>query len=325
MSVGLAAVSLAIEAVVGYPDALFARVGHPVTWIGQLISLLDARLNLESDSFALRRAKGVLALGLLVATALGAGVALTAALGALPMGSLLAALIASSLLAQRSLDAHVVAVEQGLGQSLDEGRGAVAKIVGRDVTRLDEAGVARAAIESLAENFSDGVVAPALALALFGLPGGIVYKAVNTADSMIGHKSARYLAFGAAAARFDDLLNLVPARLSAALLALAAFFMPDAAPRGAIAVAWRDARRHASPNAGWPEAAMAGALDLTLGGARAYGETWHEGATLGEGRQDATIHDIGRARALYRRAVLALWIVASVSALAEQGFHFFGK
>lgn len=325
MSFGLAALSLAVEAVVGYPDALFVRVGHPVTWIGRLITSLDARLNFESDSFGLRRAKGFLALLILLAAAICAGFALMAALDALPMGALIAALIASSLLAQRSLDAHVADVERGLGQSIDEGRRMVAKIVGRDVTQLDEAGIARAAIESLAENFSDGVVAPALALAFFGLPGGIVYKAANTADSMIGHKSARYLAFGAAAARFDDLLNLVPARLSALLLAFAACFGSDAAPRAALAVAWRDARRHASPNAGWPEAAMAGALGLQLGGPRAYGETWLEGATLGEGRRDATRHDIRRARALYRRAALALWMGIVAIAVVEQGFQFFGK
>jgi len=325
VSFGLAALSLAIEALVGYPDALFARVGHPVTWIGRLIATLDARLNVASDSFGRRRARGVLALLILLAAAIVAGAALTAALGRLPMGGLISAIAASSLLAQRSLDAHVADVEQGLARSLDDGRRMVAKIVGRDVTQLDEAGVARAAIESLAENFSDGVVAPALALAFFGLPGGIVYKAVNTADSMIGHKSERYLAFGAAAARFDDLLNLVPARLSAVLLALAACFGSDTAPRAALAVAWRDARRHASPNAGWPEAAMAGALGLTLGGPRAYGATWHEGATLGDGRRDATIHDIGRARALYRRAAHALWMGIVAAALTEQGFHFFGK
>ena len=325
MSFGLAALSLAIEALVGYPDALFARVGHPVTWIGRLIATLDARLNVASDSFGRRRARGVLALLILLAAAIVAGAALTAALGRLPMGGLISAIAASSLLAQRSLDAHVADVEQGLARSLDDGRRMVAKIVGRDVTQLDEAGVARAAIESLAENFSDGVVAPALALAFFGLPGGIVYKAVNTADSMIGHKSERYLAFGAAAARFDDLLNLVPARLSAVLLALAACFGSDTAPRAALAVAWRDARHHASPNAGWPEAAMAGALGLRLGGPRAYGETWLEGATLGDGPRDATIHDIRRARALYRRAALALWMGIVAAALTEQGFHFFGK
>jgi len=325
VSFGLAAVSLAIESVVGYPDALFARIGHPVTWMGRLISSLDGRLNLDSDSFGLRRAKGAFALSLLLVAALGAGGLLATSLGAPPMGGLITAIAASSLLAQRSLDSHVASVERALAVSLDAGRREVAKIVGRDVAVLDEAGVARAAIESLAENFSDGVVAPALALAFFGLPGGIVYKAVNTADSMTGHKSARYLAFGTAAARLDDLLNLVPARLSAALLALAACFTPDATPRAAIAVAWRDASRHDSPNAGWPEAAMAGALGVTLGGPRSYGAIRRDGPILGGEGRDATIRDISRARALYRRAAVALWIGAAVPAFAEQGFHFFGK
>lgn len=325
MHFDLAALALALEAGVGYPDALFRRIGHPVVWLGTLIAALDTRLNNACDDFERRRRMGVVAIGIVVLAAALTGAVVTKLCGLVIGDPVLLALLSSSLLAQRSLHEHVRAVADALAVSLEDGRRAVAQIVGRDVSALDEAGVARAAIESLAENFSDGVVAPALFLAVFGLPGALVYKAVNTADSMIGHKSARYLAFGTAAARFDDLLNLVPARLSAALLALAACFGPDTTPGAALAVAWRDASRHDSPNAGWPEAAMAGALDVTLGGPRSYGAIRRDGPILGGDGRDATIRDISRARALYRRAALALWIGTVVPAFAEQGFHFFGK
>jgi len=315
LNFGLALLALAIEAGAGYPEALHSRIGHPVTWFGALISGLDSQLNHTGDSFAMRRGKGVLALFALVLAALVAGVFVERILLAIPFGGVALAALASSLLAQRSLHAHVAAVARGLSISIDDGRRAVSMIVGRDVSRLDAAGVARAAIESLAENFSDGIVAPALFLALFGLPGALVYKAVNTADSMIGHRSERHLAFGWAAARCDDLLNLIPARFAAALIAAAACALPDASPKAALAAARRDAPKHASPNAGWPEAAMAGALGLALGGPRAYGEAVVDGAILGEGRRDATEDDIMRALALYRRAALALWAICAAGAL----------
>jgi adenosylcobinamide-phosphate synthase len=312
----IALLALAIEAGVGYPDWLFRRIGHPVGWFGALIAALDERLNLESDSFATRRAKGVAALIGLAATALVAGLLVERFTRALPFGALALALLASSLLAQRSLHDHVAAVARGLSASLDDARREVAKIVGRDVTSLDEAGVARAAIESLAENFSDGVVAPALFLALFGLPGALLYKAVNTADSMIGHKSERHLAFGWAAARCDDLLNLIPARLAAGLI-VAAAWAARAQARAAYETALRDAGRHASPNAGWPEAAMAGALGLALGGPRSYRGAAMAGATLGEGRREATPADISRALTIYRFAAAGLWLLALAAALGS--------
>jgi len=315
----LALLALAVEAGVGYPDALFVRIGHPVAWIGALIAALDRRLNLDTDTAARRRLKGALALALLLATSLAAGAAIEAAALALPLGLALLAALSSSLLAQRSLYVHVDAVAEALGVSLEEGRRAVAKIVGRDVTQLDEAGVARAAIESLAENFSDGVVAPALWLAAFGLPGALAYKAVNTADSMIGHRTPRFEAFGWASARLDDLLNFLPARLSAGLIAFAAAMLTAASASGASAAALRDARKHASPNAGWPEAAIAGALGLTLGGPRAYGETRVEGACLGDGRRDAGPADIRTALALYRFACGGLWLAAAIAAALAPG------
>ncbi len=315
MHFALATLAVVLEAGVGYPDALYRRIGHPVVWFGALISALDTRLNHDSDSFSRRRLRGVATVVALVATAGIGGVALTKLCGLLTVGPALLAFFSSSLLAQRSLHEHVERVASALTVSLAEGRRAVSLIVGRDVSALDEAGVARAAIESLAENFSDGVVAPALFLGFFGLPGALVYKAVNTADSMIGHKSARYLAFGQAAARLDDALNLLPARLAAALIVMAAPFLQGASATGAIRIVRRDASHHASPNAGWPEAAMAGALGLTLGGPRAYDAVELTGAFLGDGRREATVADINRALALYRRATLALWMMLVLAAM----------
>jgi len=313
----LAALALALEAGVGYPDALFRRIGHPVVWLGTLIAALDARLNNARDDFERRRWMGVVAIAIVALAAALIGAAITKLCGLVIGGPILLALLSSNLLAQRSLHEHVRAVADALAVSLEDGRRAVAQIVGRDVSALDEAGVARAAIESLAENFSDGVVAPALFLAVFGLPGALVYKAVNTADSMIGHKSPRHLAFGWGAARLDDLLNLLPARFAAGLIALAAWLLPSASATDAFRIAQRDAAHHASPNAGWPEAAMAGALGLCLGGPRAYGSVDVAGATLGDGRREATIADIRRALALYWRASAGLWLAFIAIAAAS--------
>nr|WP_292532437.1 adenosylcobinamide-phosphate synthase CbiB [Methylocystis sp.] len=315
----LALLALTIEAGVGYPDALFRRIGHPATWMGALISALDRELNHETDPFPLRRLKGGVALATLLLVSVGVGALVERVALALPLGWLALAVVASSLLAQRSLHAHVAAVAEGLTVSVEDGRAAAAKIVGRDVSGLDSSGVARAAIESLAENFSDGVVAPALWLAVFGLPGALAYKAVNTADSMIGHRSARYLAFGWAAARCDDLMNFLPARAAAILLTIGASPLAGASPAKALAAAWRDAPNHGSPNAGWPEAAAAGALGLELGGPRSYGGIEAaDAATLGDGRREANTDDIGRALALYRLSTATLWFFLAVGALTAR-------
>jgi adenosylcobinamide-phosphate synthase len=230
--------------------------------------------------------------------------------GALGFAALV--LLAASLPSQRSLASCVSAVADGLDAGLDEGRRAVAVIVGRNPNALDEAGVARAAIESLAENFSDGVVAPILWIALGGLVGGALYKAINTADSMIGHRDERYSAFGWAAARLDDLINLPASRLAALWLILAAAATRGASARDAARAVWRDAARHRSPNAGWPEAAMAGALGLKLAGPRVYGETLVDDAFMGGGRREADASDIRRALRLYRRAC----VIEAVALLA---------
>jgi len=302
-SLPLALAALMLEALVGYPAPLYRAAGHPVTWIGAWLAWLDKRLNRPSMDFVARRALGALALIATlapVALACLAATRLLAPLGAL--GFAVLAVIAASLPAQRSLHAHVRAVANGLDKGLEEGRRAVAMIVGRNPDVLDAAGVARAAIESLAENFSDGVVAPVFWTALGGLTGGALYKAVNTADSMIGHKDERYAAFGWAAARLDDLVNLPASRLAALWLVLAASLAPCASPFEAARALWRDASNHRSPNAGWPEAAIAGAFGLKLAGPRVYGETLVEDAFMGRGRREATAADIRRALGLYRLA-----------------------
>ncbi len=283
-SLPLALVGLAIEALIGYPAPLYRAIGHPVTWMGRWLEILEARFNRPFLSFAARRALGVVALFLTLApVALIAWAATRALVSCGAFGFAALALLAASLPAQRSLAAHVLAVAEGLDASLEEGRHAVAMIVGRNPKALDEAGVARAAIESLAENFSDGVVAPILWIALGGLIGGALYKAINTADSMIGHKDDRYAAFGWAAARLDDLVNLPASRLAALWLVLAAAVTPGASAWRAARTVWRDASLHRSPNAGWPEAAMAGALGLKLAGPRVYGRTLVDDAFMGRG------------------------------------------
>jgi adenosylcobinamide-phosphate synthase len=308
----LSLAALAIEAAFGYPPFVYRVIGHPVTWMGALLRVLENVLN-RGNSFFERRLLGILALSLLLAPTALVSIAIEDVAPENLAGGLALAILASSLVAQRSLDQHVRAVADGLERSgLVEGRKAVSMIVGRNPETLDEAGVARAAIESLAENFSDGVVAPAFWIALGGLPGGALYKAANTADSMIGHKNERYAAFGWAAARFDDLINLPASRLAALWLTLAALVLPGASPRRAIKAIWRDATRHRSPNAGWPEAAMAGALGVKLAGPRVYGIELVEDAFMGDGRRDLTSADIRQALWLYRIACVIQWSVLFV-------------
>ena len=321
-SLAICAAALLIEAWLGYPDGLFRRIGHPVTWIGAAISALDLRLNRDDEPAARRRAKGAIAVAALI-LAVGAAAALVEpAIFVLPRGIaiLLAGAFASTCLAQRSLDAHVRAVADALeADELASARAAVGLIVGRDTDALDEPGIARAAIESLAENFADGVVAPAVWLALAGLPGAFAYKAINTADSMIGHRSPRHDAFGFFAAKLDDAVNWPAARLAALSLVLAAALRPDASGRDAWRVMRRDARGHASPNAGWPEAAMAGALGITLGGSRLYAGRRVNDATIGDGIATANGATIRRAVAVYRLAcaieIAAVLLVALLAAL----------
>ncbi|WP_372422766.1 adenosylcobinamide-phosphate synthase CbiB [Salinarimonas chemoclinalis] len=317
----LLVLALLVEAAVGYPARVYTAIGHPVTWIGALIAALDRDLNREDASPAVRRAMGVVALLAILAVPGALAVALQTILSGLGLlGLLAAAILASTLIAQRSLFEHVAAVRDGLrAEGLAGGRRAVSMIVGRNPESLDEAGVSRAAIESLAENFSDGIVAPAFWIGAGGLVGGVLYKAANTADSMIGHRTARHAAFGWAAARFDDAINLPASRLTALLIVAAAGLHPQASARKAWAAVRRDAGRHRSPNAGWPEAAMAGALGLRLAGPRIYGDTVVVDAWMGDGRAEATADDVDRALALYSTAcalLIGLAAVLAVTALA---------
>ncbi|WP_395678299.1 adenosylcobinamide-phosphate synthase CbiB [Inquilinus sp.] len=310
------AAALLLDAVIGDPLWLWRRLSHPVALAGRLIGWLDRRLNHDGDAPARRRAMGIATTLLLVLLAGGLGWGLSALLRTLPFGWVLEIVIAAVFLAQRSLHDHVAAVAAACElEGLEGGRRAVSMIVGRDPQSLDMAGVCRAAIESDAENYSDGVFAPAFWFALLGLPGILLYKAVNTADSMIGHRTARHEAFGWASARLDDVLNLAPARLCGALLALAAPF-----GGGRIGAAWRamllDAPKHRSPNAGWPEAAMAGGLGLALAGPRQYHGTVVPDSWMGGGgRSEATPRDIRRALAVTSGAGMVLFLVTVAAAL----------
>jgi adenosylcobinamide-phosphate synthase len=314
----IASMSLALEMNVGYPDRLFRAIGHPVTWIGRLISCLDHAFNRATDSDRARRLCGVAALVAIVAIP-----ALIACLAQLlllshGLGFVVMVLLGTTLLAQKSLAEHVEAVAKALDTGgLTAGREAVSKIVGRDPEQLDRAAVSRAAIESLAENFSDGVVAPAFWMAVGGLAGGVAYKAANTADSMIGHRTPRHQAFGWAAARFDDLINLPASRLTALLIVVAAAILPGMDARAAWRAVWRDAKKHRSPNAGWPEAAMAGALGIALAGPRSYGGVMGDYAFMGEGgRREVTAADIRRALKLFWMADVLLMVALVVVGIA---------
>jgi adenosylcobinamide-phosphate synthase len=319
MAVTLAFLALPIEAIVGYPDWLFRAIGHPATWMGRLIGLLDRVLNRASLSEGQRRAAGIMAVVIVIVVVAGVALLLEHALRAVPFGLIITAILASTLIAQRSLFSHVLRVALALERDgIAGGRKAVSHIVGRDTEALDEAGVARAAIESLAENFSDGVVAPAFWLAVAGLPGGAAYKAINTADSMIGHRTPRHAAFGWAAARLDDLVNLPASRLSALLIVAAAAVSPGASARDAWSAVIRDATRHRSPNAGYPEAAMAGALGLALAGPRIYGGVELDDAIMGQGRREAKAADIRAALRLYQRAdAMLIGLLAGLALLVN--------
>jgi adenosylcobinamide-phosphate synthase len=294
--------ALALDAVLGDPAWLYRRLPHPIVLIGRAIARLERRwLDLGQDPAVLRRRGLLLGTALVAASAL-VGLGLQWLCLRLPFGWLLLGLLMSSLVAQRGLYEGVAAVAAGLDRGLAQGRAAVAQIVGRDPEQLDRAAVARAAIESTAENFADGVVAPLFWGAVLGLPGMLAYKAINTADSMIGHRSPRYRDFGWFAARLDDGASWLPARLAALLILAAACLASGATPAAGWRALWRDAARHRSVNAGWPEAAMAGSLGLRLAGPRRYGGEVVEDAWMGDGTPLATPADIGRALGLLLRA-----------------------
>jgi adenosylcobinamide-phosphate synthase len=313
---GRAAWALLIERFAGYPQPVFDRISHPVVWLGKLIEELDKWLNVKGVSAQEGRLRGVVAVAILLFAAFIPSYYVSRFLTHVPFGWLLEALLATSLIAQKSLKDHVLAVYDGLGSSLAEGRQKVSLIVGRDPALLDEAGVSKAALESLAENASDGIVAPVLWYALLGLPGIAMYKAINTADSMIGHKSEKYQWFGWAAARLDDVVNIPASRLTGFLFAAA----EPARFRQIVEVMQRDAPKHQSPNAGWPESAMAAALGVRFGGPRSYGGEMVDLPYLGEGRDTITRDDIRRgvgvlSRAMWMLLFMLLFVAFCVAAV----------
>jgi adenosylcobinamide-phosphate synthase len=309
--------ALVLEPLLGEARGLLAKLPHPVRLIGALVALLDRKLNREHRSDAERRRRGILLVIFVCASSAALGVAAAWLARQVPFGWLLELALIISLLAQRSLFQHVRRVGEALrSDGLEAACAQVAHIVGRDVRQLDDHGVARAAIESCAENFSDAVVAPAFWYILFGLPGMLVYKAVNTMDSMIGHCSPRYRAFGWAAARLDDIANLIPARLAGLFIALAGLGVPDADARRGLRTMIEDAGKHRSPNAGWPEAAMAGALGLSLAGPRRYPGLVVNDPWIGAGTAQATARDVTRALSLFAGACVINGIVVAAVAVA---------
>lgn len=308
--------ALIVEACIGYPTALYRSIRHPVVWIGTALDFLERRWNRPEFSDGARRALGVVTVLLVTGSAAGAGYAIqTVAANAsldfastIDFGDMLIVLVATTGLAQHSLYTHVRAVLQPLvSGDLIAARRAVANIVGRDTASLNDSDVAGAALESLAESFNDGIVAPACWLLVGGLPGLFAYKVLNTADSLIGHRDERWRMFGWAAARADDIANLIPARLAGALLAIAG--------GGGMLVMWRDAPKHASPNAGWPEAAMAGALRIRLGGPTTYDGVMHERPIFGAG-SSPTVGDLRRGLRIYVIACGLLWLLAAAAGFA---------
>jgi adenosylcobinamide-phosphate synthase len=321
MAAPLTLLALLIELTIGYPERLSRSIGHPVTWMGRLISWFDRRLNRDGAIPDARRRAGTLTLLALLIIVGAVSLIIARTLLLLPFGILALAIVASTLLTQRSLFVHVARVADALDDGdIAASREAVAHLVGRDTADLDEAGIARAAIESLAENFSDGVVAPSFWMVIAGLPGAALYKAINTADSMIGYRNERYRDFGWPAAKLDDLANLPASRLSALLIIASAYVTRGASASSAWQTMQRDASRHASPNAGYPEAAMAGALGLALGGPRSYDGAEHDGAWMGDGRSEANVRDIRAALALYKRAdallIAIVFVLAAITVLA---------
>jgi adenosylcobinamide-phosphate synthase len=309
--------AIAVDGLLGDPDWLWRRLPHPVAVIGAATASLDRLLN-RGNNPGLKRQAGILTLVSLVLLATAVGWGLTTLFALHPAGMAGEALVVAILLAQLSLYDHVRRVQNAFRfGGLQAARHAVSKIVGRDPNALDEAGVCRAAIETMAENFSDGVVAPAFWYLVGGLPGILIYKAVNTADSMIGYRTPKYREFGWASARFDDVLNLIPARLSGVFVVIGAVIV-GAHGRGAWDAMLRDARLHRSPNAGWPEAAMAGALDIAVAGPRVYltGPVYDAWMNKG-GRTEVRRDDIPRALKLFvascsvQAAVVALIAIAS--------------
>ncbi|TQS72904.1 cobalamin biosynthesis protein CobD [Rhodobacteraceae bacterium] len=295
-------VALGIDAVLGWPDRLYRVIGHPVTWIGRAISYGEGRLNANRFGSGARMVLGALFSMGLLAVWVGGAWGVCALLPDGWIGWTIMAVLAWPLIAARSMYCHVADVARPLcAGDLGQAREAVAMIVGRDPAALDTTGVARAALESLAENTSDGIVAPVFWGVLLGVPGIVGYKVINTLDSMIGHRTARYEHFGKFAARLDDVVNLVPARLTGILFAICSHRVYPAL-RGM----WRDGGHHRSPNAGWPEAALAYGLSVRLSGPRVYHGQMAAEPYVNESAVDPQADDLARGLRLYMRVMVAL-------------------
>lgn len=309
-------IALVLDWYLGEPEVLWSRFTHPIVLFGKAVAYVDKKLNHAKDSSDNQYKKGAVGISILLLIALVSAFLLEGIISFLGFfGFFLELFIVFVLLAQKSLSDHVGAVADGLKtDGLQGGRKAVGMIVGRDPSSLDQSGVSRAAIESLAENFSDGVVAPAFWYAVFGLPGIVVYKMINTADSMIAYRNEKYLWFGRVAAQIDDLANWLPARISAIIIALGAGMLNGVdAFKNAMIVALRDSGLHRSPNAGWPEAAMAGGANIALGGPRIYPEETVQQAYLNSsGKRDLGVKDITHAIQIFTLACFSLWFFTGV-------------
>ncbi|MEJ2408159.1 MAG: adenosylcobinamide-phosphate synthase CbiB [Novosphingobium sp.] len=304
--------ALVLDSALGWPDWLYRRIGHPVGTFARIIATCETRWNRPIHAACRRRRSGVATMALLILVSGGTAFAVEHMIRALagPWAWIPLAFMAWPALAQRSLYDHYIPVAKALGSNdLPAARKAVGMIVGRDTAALDRPGVARAAIESLAESFCDGVIAPLFWLLVLGLPGIWLYKAVNTADSLIGHPEEPLRDYGWAAARIDDAANFIPARLSGILICLAGM----GSGRNGWRILWRDHGRHASPNAGWPEAAMAGTLGIRLAGPVRYDGILSEKPWIGDGRK-VDFCAVEQARKIYLRACLLAWIATGVVA-----------
>jgi len=316
----LLVLALVLDAAVGGMGPVFKLVPHPVVVIGKLIGWFDSKLNRDNRSQVDRSIRGALTVVIIVTLAGAVGWGVQWLTLHHDFGWAVELFLIIALLAQRELYTAVRKVLVALTHGgIEDGRRAVSEIVGRDPSQLDEHGVCRAAIESLAENFSDGVIAPVFWYVLFGFPGLLIYKAVNTLDSMIGYKNERYHAFGFTAAKLDDVLNLIPARLAGLIFTIAALATPKGNPVRAFKTMWRDASKHNSPNAGWPEAATAGALGLALAGPRKYPHHTTDAPWVGDGSAKATANDIERALYLYVVACLINALIVAVIAVFRFG------
>lgn len=287
--------ALLLDAAIGDPAWMWRRIPHPVVLIGRFVSYLESTLN--TGQHRRLRGIGVMVLIGILAILVGEGI------HRLPDHGIVEVLVAAVFLAHRNLVDEVKGVAMALRTSIAAGRARVARIVGRDPDTLTSEGIARAAIESAAENLSDGVIAPVFWYAIAGLPGLVFYKAVNTADSMIGYKTDSLADFGWAAARLDDVVNWIPARLSGWLIALVHV------SGSAVSCMHRDASRHRSPNAGWPEAAMAAVIGVSLSGPRYYGGEFLDSPYVYDaGRKNACPDDIDAAVRVLWRCWIALVI-----------------